>query len=191
MLKRVDGRRGAWKRVTDRAYSQCWLNAKEFTGHLALIELIKVTEKLTVKYEEKEICIAADGYSWLQHFPEGKFYTVTTMMDENGEILQWYIDICHEIGLEENIPWMDDLFLDIVVLPAGNVYLLDEEELEDAHNTGIITREMYNLARNQASELMGAIQAGSFPLLNLAKEHAEIVKREGFSEPVRPDSKRR
>jgi uncharacterized protein len=176
MLKRRDGRRGGWKRVSERSYSQCWLDSKEFTGHLTLLEMVKVTENLTVRYEKEEVCIASDGFSWLQHFPKDQYYTVTTMMDDKGEIIQWYIDICHEIGIEEGIPWMDDLFLDIVILPAGNVYLLDEDELEDALKSCIITEEMYNLAKRQASELMDLIQAGKFPLLNLAKKHAEFVK---------------
>ncbi len=176
MLKRRDGRREGWKRVSERAYSQCWLDTEEFTGHLTLIEMIEVTEKLKVRYGGEEICIAAKGYSWLQHFPKGQYYTLTTMMDEKGEIIQWYIDICHEIGMEEDIPWMDDLYLDIVKLPAGNIYLLDEEELEDALKSSIITEEMYNLAKRQAGELMGMIRSNNFPLLNLAKEHAEIVK---------------
>ncbi|WP_240620311.1 DUF402 domain-containing protein [Peribacillus acanthi] len=31
---------------------------------------------------------------WLQQFPWGKNHSVTTMLDANGDIVQWYIDIC-------------------------------------------------------------------------------------------------
>ena len=73
------------------------------------------------------MCIVDDGYMWLQHFPKGQNCTVTTMFDADGEVIQWYIDICNEIGTENNVPWWDDLFLDIIVLPTGEIIRQDED----------------------------------------------------------------
>lgn len=53
-----------------------------------------------------------------------------------------YIDICYEIGIEN---W-DDLFLDIVALPTGEVIQQDEDELEEALESGSIYHKMYDLA---------------------------------------------
>ena len=57
-----------------------------------------------------------------------------------------YIDICYEIGIENYIPWWDDLFLDIVALPTGEVIQQDEDELEEALESGSIYHKMYDLA---------------------------------------------
>lgn len=90
---------------------------------------------------------------WLQQFPIDKKHSVTTMFDTTGNILQWYIDICLKNGLDRNRPWMDDLFLDIIVLPSGEVILKDVDELEEAYLNGIIDKPLYNIAREEANNI--------------------------------------
>ncbi|WP_246017682.1 DUF402 domain-containing protein [Mesobacillus subterraneus] len=119
MLKRKYGDRREWLRVTRKKFAQCHLDEPGFRGYVTLVKMEEVTEPLFVEYGDKRLCIADDGYIWLQHFPEAKRYSVTTMFNEEGEIVQWYIDICSEIGSENGRPWMEDLFLDLIVLPAG------------------------------------------------------------------------
>lgn len=121
-MKRKYGDRSDWKRVLDREYVQSYLETDNFKGYLSLLKITKVNEPLYVKYADQNICIVNDGYLWLQQFPSDKHHSVTTMFDEKGQIVQWYIDICDTNGVsEDNVPWMDDLFLDIVVLPSGEV----------------------------------------------------------------------
>lgn len=176
MLRKY-GNRSDWKRVIQREYTQQYIETKDFTGYITLLKLIKVTEPLWVQYGKKRICIVDNNYMWLQHFPVGKNYSVTTMFDANGEIVQWYIDICYKIGMENNIPWMDDLILDIVVLPAGEIIQLDEEELEEAFESGSITQEMYDLARREATKITKGIKEKQFILLDFSKSHKEMLER--------------
>ncbi|MFF2755134.1 DUF402 domain-containing protein [Psychrobacillus sp. NPDC058041] len=136
MLKRRYGDRTDWKRIIKREYVQTYVEKEEFIGTISLLKLTQVTEPLFVQYGEKRLCIVDDGYTWMQHFPTDKNYSLTTMFDENGEIVQWYIDICYQIGIEKDVPWWDDLFLDVVVLPSGEIIVLDEDELEDALTCG-------------------------------------------------------
>lgn len=103
------------------------------------MKIDKVTGPLFVHYNDKSVCIADDGYTWLQQFPINRRHAVTTMFDSQGKIVPWYIDICKEIGVENNIAWMDDLFLDIVILPSGEVIQIDADELEEALVKGVIT----------------------------------------------------
>jgi len=110
MLKRKFGDRAEWQRVIERKYSQSYLDTREFKGYITLVKTIIVTEPLTVNYGEKNLCIVDNGYIWLQQFPLEKNHSVTTMFDANGEIIQWYIDICHKNSIEDNVPYMDDLF---------------------------------------------------------------------------------
>ena len=176
MLRKY-GNRSDWKRIIQREYTQQYIETKDFTGYITLLNLIKVTEPLWVQYGKKRICIVDNNYMWLQHFPVGKNYSVTTMFDANGEIVQWYIDICYKIGMENNIPWMDDLILDIVVLPAGEIIQLDEEELEEAFESGSITQEMYDLARREATKITKGIKEKQFILLDFSKSHKEMLER--------------
>lgn len=38
-----------------------------------------------------------------------------------GEVVQWYIDIYYQNSIENNIPYIDELFLDIILLPSGEL----------------------------------------------------------------------
>ena len=178
MLKRKYGNRADWKRILQRKYAQTHLITKEFQGYITLLKTVKVKEPLITRYGDKEICIVDNGYMWLQQFPSGKHHSVTTMFDANGDIVQWYIDICLEIGIEDGIPWMDDLFLDIVVLPSGDSYLLDEDELEQAYKSGTLSKEKYELARNEGKEMMRQLGNDEFRLLTLAQEHKRMLENE-------------
>lgn len=176
MLKRRYGDRSNWKRIVEREYTQSYIESKEFTGTITLLKLVQVTDPLIIKYGDKSMSIVDNGYIWLQQFPDGKNYTITTMFDENGEIVQWYIDICYEIGIENGIPWWDDLFLDIVVLPTGEIILLDEEEIEDALVGGSIDQSMYDLAWNEVNKIITCINEKNVDLLKYSKIHKELLE---------------
>ncbi|WP_443259475.1 DUF402 domain-containing protein [Virgibacillus sp. L01] len=134
-----------------------------------------MTEPLSKRYRQKEVCIVANGYMWLHQYPLEAHHTVTTMFNANGEIVQWYIDICLQNGMGNGVPWMDDLFLDIVVLPSGEIIHLDADELQNAFISGVITRYQYNLAWNEASKVTELIKNGEFDLLKLANKHKKML----------------
>lgn len=175
MLKRKFGDRAGWQRVISRDYNQIFLEAAEFKGYITILQIHKVKGPSYVNYDEKEVCIVDDGYMWLQHFPKNNHYSVTTMFNAEGEIVQWYIDICRENGIEDGRPWMDDLFLDIVVLPTGEVHLKDADELEEALKHGHIDQFLYDLAWTEAKRLINLINGNQFELLMLAKDHKKLL----------------
>lgn len=178
MLKRRYGNRSEWKRVTDREYVQSFIDTEIFKGYVTLLKINKVTAPLYVEYGDEKICIVDDDFIWVQHFPIGKQHSLTTMFNAKGKIVQWYIDICHKTGVENNIPWLDDLFLDIVILPKGDMILLDEDELEEALITGTITEELYNLAWEETNKLVELIQNRKFGLVELAEIHKKsLIKK--------------
>jgi predicted RNA-binding protein associated with RNAse of E/G family len=177
MLKRKFGNRTEWKRVLKRKYSQTYLDTEEFKGYITLLNTIKVTEPLSVRYGEKNVCIVDNGYMWLQQFPLEKNHSVTTMFDANGDIVQWYIDICLCNGIENDIPWMDDLFLDIVLLPTGEIIEKDADEIEAALSKGIIDKSLYDLAWNEMNNIKNQISTDSFDLIRLSNNHKEILSK--------------
>ncbi|MEK3886659.1 DUF402 domain-containing protein [Bacillus sp. FSL K6-3431] len=177
MLKRKYGDRSEWKRVVKREYVQSFLDTKYFKGYISLLKVKKVTHPLFIQYDEKKVCIVNDGYSWLQHFPIEERYSLTTMFDSDGKIVQWYIDICYKNGLENGVPWMDDLFLDIIILPTGEVILQDADELEAALNDGNIDISLYEMAWHEANKIKKLIDREEFHLIKLSSEHKDKLTK--------------
>lgn len=175
MLKRKFGNRSDWKRLLDKDVIHTTFDTEDFKGTVSLVKINKVTSPLNVQYEHKQICIAGDGYIWLQHFPTKEHYSLTTMFDAEGEIVQWYIDICLENGIENDVPWMDDLFLDIIIFPTGEVILKDVDELSEALSQGVIDERLYQLAWNEKNKIEGLIKQGKFNILNLARTHKDYL----------------
>lgn len=181
MLKRKYGDRAEWQRVIDRKYSQSYLDTSEFKGFITLIETIRVTEPLSVNYGEKKLCIVDNGYIWLQQFPLEKNHSITTMFDANGDIIQWYIDICLKNSTEDNVPYMDDLFLDLILLPSGEMIEKDADELEEAYLNGIIDKSLFDLAWCELNNIKRDIRKDEFKLVNLSKQHKDILLNESIS----------
>lgn len=184
MLKRKFGDRSEWSRVIERKYSQSYLDTREFKGFITLLKTVLVTEPLFVNYGEEKLCIVNNGYTWLQQFPIEKNHSVTTMFNANGEIIQWYIDICHKNAIEDNVPYMDDLFLDLILLPSGELIEKDADELEEAYLNGIIDKSLYDLAWNELNSIKGDIRKGEFKLVNLAIQHKNILINESYANKI-------
>jgi uncharacterized protein len=174
-MKRKYGNRSDWKRVIKRKYSQSYLETNRFKGYITLLNIMEVTEPLWVRYGDKKVCIVDNGYMWLQQFPLDKHHSVTTMFDEKGDIVQWYIDICFKNSVEDRIPWMDDLYLDLVLLPTGEVIIKDTNELEEALEKGLIDKPLYDLAWNELNYLKRLVREDNFDLIKLSCLHKDSL----------------
>ncbi len=177
VLKRRYGDRADWKRVIQRKFQQEFIEEEGFRGFVTSLKVNKVTEPLFFQYEDKKVCIVNNGYTWLQHFPEGQCHCVTTMFNAQGEVVQWYIDICLQNGLENKRPYWDDLFLDIIIIPNGEVYYKDHDELEEALSTGRINEDLYQIAITEAEQIKKLIETNEFKLFQLTRVHKEYFDR--------------
>lgn len=175
MLKRKYGERPGWTRISQRKYAQTFLETDEFKGYITLLQMKQITAPLIAQYDGKAVCIADEGYLWLQQFPADKNHSVTTMFNRDGEIVQWYIDICSSNGCEDGKPWMDDLYLDIILFPSGEMIVKDADELEAAYLEGVISRELYELAWNEARRIKSLISREEFALVNLSRHHRDLL----------------
>jgi predicted RNA-binding protein associated with RNAse of E/G family len=170
-LKTAD--RPDWKRVLERTFEVTYKDNAGFRGKVTAIHLKKVSVPLVVTYSEREICLVNDSYTWFQHFPEGKNYTITTVINDHGEVVQWYIDICKEHGVNnDGIPWYLDLYLDVVILPNGETLVLDDHELMEAYQTGNITADEVKLAKDTALDIHIRYKEGTFIDIEVCKKHA-------------------
>lgn len=91
-----------------------------------------------------------------------KGWKISKFYDKDKNFLYWYCDIIDaQIKDEEYI--LVDLLVDIKVYPDGRYEILDEEELDEALNEGLITKEQKDEALNKLNALLEIIKKGEFP----------------------------
>ncbi len=175
--KRAD--RLLWSRVPHKRFAMTHLETNVFTGYVTLVSLDEVIEPLIIsRPERKTVCLADKGYRWLQHFPRGMHYALTTIFDAQGEIASWYLDICKRHWLDEQgILWYEDLYLDLDITPDGDIYILDADELDAALQQGQVSTLEYDLAWRVLDQVMTVIEADRFPLLWMGEEHLSLLTK--------------
>lgn len=167
--------RNDWTRILQRDYSIAQINDKDFNGFIALIKMNEVKEPLIKEYLNKNLCIVDNNYIWLQQLPHNENFAITSMFNGNGEIFQWYIDITYENGIENGEPYMMDLFLDIVVLPTGEIIEKDKDELEEALQNKWITKSQYDFAYQVFRHVLKQIHEGDFKYFDLSLKHRDYL----------------
>lgn len=174
-LKRRYLQRKDWGRISSRTYTEREINEPNFVGYISLIQMHEITQPLFTKHAEKEICIVDKNYSWLQQLPLNENFAITTMFNEVGQIIQWYIDITNENGVENGQPFMDDLFLDLIVWPTGEIIEKDQDELEEALENNLITKQQYDLAYKTFNKVLEEVQNGQFAYFSMSAQHRNLL----------------
>ena len=82
-----------WKCITEREWRVRNVNTADFKGHLAVLDIKKVSEPQIWKYNGKDLTVCDNNYQWLIMLPENDFYCITAMMNEKREIQVCYIDM--------------------------------------------------------------------------------------------------
>lgn len=138
----ADGRSN--EHIIEKEYKNYYIHDEEFKGNVSVLKLIKTSKEWHV--DEEERCIFASGYTWVEIYPENENYCITIMLDENLKTKEWYFDMSKQNGIEDGVPYEDDLYLDVVIIPNGKVNILDENELESAYKNNEISEEEFKLA---------------------------------------------
>lgn len=180
MLARKFANMPGWKRILQHRFYSSYLDTSEFKGHNTLYCLDAVAAPRMVGYFHRNTCIIDAGYSWLKQFPaDEQHFTVTTHFDASGQILLWYIDICLHTGVDENqVPWLDDLYLDLVVSPAMEIEVKDADELLAARESGDILPTEFDLAWREANRIIDRISEHRFGLFDLSNIHRQLLLNE-------------
>ncbi|GHO42621.1 DUF402 domain-containing protein [Ktedonospora formicarum] len=173
-IKRSD--RSDWRRVKKRRYALIPVEHETFCGHASLFCMDEFLEPLWVPYAGRLICVADQGHHWLQMFPQGARHVITVMYDQDGVVTQWYIDICKRSYMDDRGEmWYEDLYLDIIFTPGDKIELIDVDDLDEALRQGAISDEEYNLAWKEASNLLTALEEGTFGPLLVAAHCRELL----------------
>jgi len=101
------------------------------------------------------------------------------MFNNNKEIVQWYFDITKQHGVDNRgIPFFDDLYLDVIVLPSSEILLLDEDELKEALDKEELIKDEYYLAYREAKILTGGIALNVKDLNKLSYQYLEYINNQ-------------
>lgn len=170
-MKRKYIDRAGWKRLKRSTLVHINEYHPRFEGYASAVFIDEARERLVLPVNGQRLCLVDDGYVWMQRLPEGKHWALTTVIDDQDRVVQWYFDITRENGVDDaGRPYYDDLYLDIVALPSGDVTLLDEDELREACDRGDISVSDMDLAYVEAEELMRGLAKDVPALLRMARE---------------------
>lgn len=144
------------------------VNDDFFTGDIYFYHATEVQNKMIIPSGK---CILDNNYKWLEFYDYNSKVKLTAIYDENNKIIEWYFDIAREIGKENGIPYEDDLYLDVVVTPMGDILLLDEDELKDALNRREITNLEYENAYKEANRLIDKLKGNTDKLKSYTEKY--------------------
>lgn len=145
-------------------------NTEEYC--LTIKKINKINQPFVVQEFGKSIVFIDDGYYIVEFTPLNQFYNARVFLDRNANIIGYYFDMSRENGLRDNVPYYDDLYLDVVYFPDENnlIEVLDEDELLDAFNEGKITKEEYELAKKVGADVIDEIRNNQNVFVNMDKK---------------------
>lgn len=92
-----------------------------------------------------------------------KVIKVSKVFDNAGQMVYWYCDIIEtHYDEKENTYTFNDLLIDVVVYPDGQVEVLDMDEFADAMEQGILSVGTIAHAMRATDDLLHTIYAGEF-----------------------------
>lgn len=155
----------AWDCITDKDLRGTKINSELLTGYIGLIDIKNVSEVLVWHFNGEDIVYCDKGIKWLSFLPQDDWYCITAMINEQEEIILWYVDMIAGQGTDtDGVPYFDDLYLDLVVYPDGTIIADDMDELEDALTNKDITQEQFDLAIGTSCRLQAGV-LGDIPVL--------------------------
>jgi predicted RNA-binding protein associated with RNAse of E/G family len=168
-----------WERIEKNKSILFNTYQERFNGYASAIFIEKVHEKLVCNFDKRQVCVLDDGYILIQRLPIEKNWSVTTIFDENNNIIDWYFDITKQNDIDiHSQPFYDDLYLDVVVFPSGEIVLLDEDELNKALENGDITQMDFDLAYNVANQIINGMAKDVLSLSNMSYDDLEFFSEQ-------------
>ena len=167
-----------WTCIKSKKLNGKQISSDFFNGYIGLLEIAEVSEKQIWTFNGEDITVCDNGLKWLSILPRNDFYCITAMMNEDNEILLWYIDMIAAQGIDtDGIPYFDDLYLDLVVYPDGTIIVDDMDELETALSAKDIIQEQFHLAISTSDKLKTGLLSNIDTFIKYTLRCKEIVEK--------------
>ena len=142
-------------------YYQMRLETADFKGLACVIELIDGEPVFWNFKTAGPTEVAGKGMVWLQLAPEGTRRLITVMFvpspdsDPPYRISAWYVDVIERLEYDEDgVAAFVDKYLDVLATPAGDLFVDDRDELDEALAAGDLSREQYEDALREADRIL-------------------------------------
>lgn len=145
---------------------------EKLNGYIALKYVKEISKPLSAFSNGKKYVGLDKGYSILEYVPLDRKYNCRIFFDEINRPLCFYFDINNGSGIENGIPWYDDLYLDVTMeCPAiteiGYYIRLDDEfEFKMAKKEGKIDEDTYHNGYKVAIDLMQELRDQKNDIVN-------------------------
>lgn len=115
-----------------------------------------------------------DGDVFYEHYYAGKPYGLWQVLTPNEATLKcWYCNISTPAEISGETITFRDLLLDVLLLPDGNVQVLDRDDLARAVAEGL-DPALATLAEQATREVLDLIARGNAPFGNLKLNGADV-----------------
>ena len=158
------------REVTDKVWHLEY--NEDMRCYIALKYIKEISKPLNALCNGKKYIGLDKGYSILEYVPLDRRYNCRIFFDTLNRPLCFYFDINKASGIENDIPWYDDLYLDVtmecpLITEIGYYIRLDDEkEFKTARQEGKIDEETYNLGYSVAMDLMQELRAQNNDIVN-------------------------
>ena len=177
MNRRYANRHKLSKPNSDLIYIVKSIKESSFNGDVFYYNFKNANIKMSTP---KGKIIIDNNYKLLGFYDYSCKVKLSAFYDKNDNIIEWYFDIAKKLGKENGIPYEDDLYLDIVVKPDGEIILLDEEELKEALKKFEITITDYEMAYKEANKLIILLKENKKNLKNFTDKYLSYFENNVF-----------
>ena len=177
-----DMNRSEWTIITRKDQIICDYELKNRSGKISLFVIREISEPFVKTVRGNRIILADVNYSWLQLAMEDDFAWFTAMFDDEGQFLQLYVDLTDGNHTEADIPCFRDMYLDYVV-DDQEIRILDNDELNEAFQKGIITDSEYQKAKKCGMMIQESLESRHQEIISLfttlyQKLNTQITEKE-------------
>ncbi|MEG0407645.1 MAG: DUF402 domain-containing protein [Bacilli bacterium] len=123
-----------------------------------------------VNKQGEKITYVDEGHYIVEITPLKENYNIRFYLDKEKKIIDFYTDITLYNGIEDNIPYYVDLYLDILHYKNENEFIFDDEdELKEALDQKIISKKDFNLAYKVGNKLLKEFRNNTNKYVNMDK----------------------
>ena len=159
---------------SDLIYIVKSVKEESFNGDICFYNFKNADIKIIIPGDK---VIVDNNYKLLEFYDYNYKVKLSSFYNNNNKIIEWYFDIAKEIGKEDGIPYEDDLYLDVVVTPEGEIILLDEDELKEALENEVITIQEYKMAYEEANKLIMLLKENKKTLSNFTNKYLDYFEK--------------
>lgn len=149
-----DLKRDDWKRITKKQEVIDDIVTDYFEGKICLLDIKEVEAPLSVDSPIGKTIIADNGYKHLIITPKNQNWWLTVMFNNNDELIESYFDITRINCFATDNPYFIDMKLDVCIPNHGEPTIMDESDLKEVLDKGMITQEDYDNAYLTANKII-------------------------------------